>query len=150
MTETDDSPARRSSPTMQYEEAQRYLLSLGHETLAIKLGLANTELLLEALGNPQTAFRKVQIAGTNGKGSTAVMLDAMARALNIQTSLYTSPHLINITERLRFNGQEIEALAFARLVERVKTAALALLAAGRLPALPTFFEHLTAMFLLAC
>ncbi|HYO91993.1 MAG TPA: hypothetical protein VEQ40_10165, partial [Pyrinomonadaceae bacterium] len=62
---------------MLFDEALRYLLSLGHETLAIKLGLANTERLLEALGQPQKAFRKVQIAGTNGKGSTAVMLDAM-------------------------------------------------------------------------
>ena len=59
---------------MRFEEALKYLLSLGHETLSIKLGLANTETLLESLGNPHMDFRKVQIAGTNGKGSTAAFL----------------------------------------------------------------------------
>ena len=135
---------------MLFDEALRYLLSLGHETLAIKLGLANTERLLEALGQPQKAFRKVQIAGTNGKGSTAVMLDAMTRAAGINTALYTSPHLVSITERMRFDGHEIQPEQFAHLTARVKETALSLCATGALPSLPTFFEHLTVMFLLAC
>ncbi|HEX8494474.1 MAG TPA: folylpolyglutamate synthase/dihydrofolate synthase family protein [Pyrinomonadaceae bacterium] len=135
---------------MLFDEALQYLLSLGHETLAIKLGLANTERLLEAVGQPQKAFRKVQIAGTNGKGSTAVMLDAMTRAAGIKTALYTSPHLVSITERLRFDGREIQPESFADLTARVREAANALLAAGAIQALPTFFEHLTVMFLLAC
>ena len=62
---------------MEFSETLSYLLSLGHETLAIKLGLRNTELLLEELGNPHQSFASVQIAGTNGKGSTAVMLDSI-------------------------------------------------------------------------
>jgi dihydrofolate synthase/folylpolyglutamate synthase len=135
---------------MFFDEALQYLLSLGHETLTIKLGLANTERLLEALGQPQQAFRKVQIAGTNGKGSTAVMLDAMTRAAGINTALYTSPHLVSITERMRFNGQEILPLDFARLTNRVREAGARLLDAGLIPTLPTFFEHLTVMFLIAC
>jgi len=64
---------------MTFEQSLSYLLSLGHETLAIKLGLANTDTLLAALGNPQKHFPSVQIAGTNGKGSTAVMLDSICR-----------------------------------------------------------------------
>ncbi|HEY0005089.1 MAG TPA: hypothetical protein VGB17_09800, partial [Pyrinomonadaceae bacterium] len=76
---------------MLYEEALKYLLGLGHEMLAIKLGLKNTELLLEALGAPHDSLTKVQIAGTNGKGSTAFMLEAICRAANIKTGLYTSP-----------------------------------------------------------
>jgi dihydrofolate synthase/folylpolyglutamate synthase len=135
---------------MLFDEALKYLLSLGHETLAIKLGLANTEALLEAVGRPQDAFRKVQIAGTNGKGSTAVMLDAVLRASGIETALFTSPHLISITERVRYNGQEISEYDFARLTTRVRDAALRLRETGALPALPTFFEHLTVMFLLGC
>jgi dihydrofolate synthase/folylpolyglutamate synthase len=135
---------------MLFDEALQYLLSLGHETLAMKLGLANTERLLEALGQPHQAFRKVQIAGTNGKGSTAVMLEAMTRAAGINTALYTSPHLVSITERMRFNGQEIQPLYFAGLTERVRNVSVTLRDAGAIPALPTFFEHLTAMFLLAC
>lgn len=135
---------------MLFDEAVAYLLSLGHETLAMKLGLASTERLLEALGQPQTAFRKVQLAGTNGKGSTAVMLDAILRAGGINTALYTSPHLISITERMRFNGQEVRPDDFARLTTTVRAASLRLIEAGVLPALPTFFEQLTAMFLYAC
>ncbi|HEY0406731.1 MAG TPA: Mur ligase family protein, partial [Pyrinomonadaceae bacterium] len=135
---------------MLFDEAVRYLLSLGHETIAIKLGLGNTERLLEALGQPQRAFPKVQIAGTNGKGSTAVMLEAITRSAGINTALYTSPHLVNITERMRFNGRQIRREDFAALVATARDAAANLLASGALPALPTFFEHLTVMFLYAC
>jgi dihydrofolate synthase/folylpolyglutamate synthase len=135
---------------MLFDEAVAYLLSLGHETLAMKLGLANTERLLEALGQPQEAFRKVQIAGTNGKGSTAVMLDAILRAGAVRTALYTSPHLVSITERMRFDGQEVRPDDFARLATVVRDASVRLRDAGRIPALPTFFEQLTAMFLYAC
>src|SRR5688572_14942375 len=79
---------------MRFAESVQYLLSLGHETLTIKLGLRNTELLLESLANPERSFPAVQIAGTNGKGSTAVMLDSICRAAGMKTGLYTSPHLV--------------------------------------------------------
>src|SRR6185436_11948840 len=92
---------------MNFQEAVSYLLSLGHETLTIKLGLRNTELLLNALDNPERSFNSVQIAGTNGKGSTAAMLDSVCRAAGIKTGLYTSPHLVSITERIKFSGNEI-------------------------------------------
>src|SRR2546425_5721620 len=100
---------------MHFDEALRYLLSLGHETLAIKLGLRNTELLLDALGNPQTSYPSVQIAGTNGKGSTAVVLDSICRAAGIKTGLFTSPHLVSIIERIKIGGREISPMDFARL-----------------------------------
>jgi dihydrofolate synthase/folylpolyglutamate synthase len=134
---------------MLFDDALRYLLSLGHETLAIKLGLRNTLQLLEALDQPQRAFPKVQIAGTNGKGSTAAMLDAICRAAGIETGLYTSPHLINITERIRIEGREITPEEFARLTSRVRAVAQSLCEAGTLDALPTFFEQVTAIALLA-
>src|SRR6185295_801886 len=98
---------------MNFPEATKYLLSLGHETLAIKLGLRNTELLLEALGNPQHSFEVIQIAGTNGKGSTAAMLDAICHAAAIPSGLYTSPHLRSITERIVVNGKQISEFQFA-------------------------------------
>src|SRR5262244_1931979 len=99
---------------MQFAEAVQYLLSLGHETLVIKLGLRNTELLLDALNNPERSFKAVQIAGTNGKGSTAAMLDSICRAAEIHTGLYTSPHLVSITERIRIDGFEITPDDFAQ------------------------------------
>src|ERR1041384_956560 len=98
---------------MQYEEAVEYFLSLGHETLTIKLGLRNTELLLNALDNPERAFPSVQIAGTNGKGSTAAMLDSICRAVGLKTGLYTSPHLVSITERIKLFGTDITREEFA-------------------------------------
>ncbi len=132
-----------------FDDALQYLLSLGHETVAIKLGLTNTERLLEALGNPQHLFPAVQIAGTNGKGSTAVMLESICRAASVRTGLYTSPHLVHITERIRINNQEISEEEFARFTTRVREAAQKLLQEGRLETLPTFFEHVTAIALLA-
>jgi dihydrofolate synthase/folylpolyglutamate synthase len=134
---------------MTFDEALSYLLSLGHETLTIKLGLANTETLLEALGNPQQDYPAVQIAGTNGKGSTAAFLDSICRAAGVRTGLFTSPHLISITERIRINGRQISNEDFARLTNQVKTTADQLMQSGKLPTLPTFFEHVTAIALAA-
>ncbi len=134
---------------MEFRETLSYLLSLGHETLAMKLGLRNTELLLEALDNPHHSFASIQIAGTNGKGSTAAMLDSICRQAGLRTGLFTSPHLISITERIKIAGVDISEEEFAGFAERVKGAAEILVAQAKLQALPTFFEHITAIALLA-
>src|SRR6266436_2321174 len=134
---------------MEFKETLSYLLSLGHETLAMKLGLKNTELLLEALGTPHHSFASVQIAGTNGKGSTAAMLDSICRRAGLRTGLFTSPHLISITERIAIGGRAISEETFARYASEVREAAKELLARGKIEALPTFFEHVTAIALLA-
>lgn len=134
---------------MRFAESVQYLLGLGHETLTIKLGLRNTELLLQSLDNPERAFPAVQIAGTNGKGSTAVMLHSICRAAGIRTGLYTSPHLVSITERIQIAGKQISEEDFARHTTTVRDAAQRLLDSGQLEALPTFFEHVTAIALLA-
>jgi len=134
---------------MNFAESLSYLLSLGHETLAIKLGLRNTKLLLAALGNPHRSYEVVQIAGTNGKGSTAAMLASICRHAGIETGLYTSPHLRSITERISINGTEISEDSFGMLASKVREAAEGLLAQGKIEALPTFFEHVTAIALLA-
>ena len=128
---------------MDFEASLKYLLSLGHETLAMKLGLRNTELLLAALDNPERAFPSVQIAGTNGKGSTAVMLDSICRAAGIKSGLYTSPHLVSITERIKVSGIEITREDFAASATVVRDVS------EQLEALPTFFEQVTAIALLA-
>jgi dihydrofolate synthase/folylpolyglutamate synthase len=134
---------------MHFDEALAYLLSLGHETLTIKLGLRNTQTLLSALVDPHKAFPSVQIAGTNGKGSTAVTLDSICRAAEIRTGLFTSPHLTSITERIKINGEQISEADFARLTAQVKTTATELVKQDRLETLPTFFEQVTAIALLA-
>src|ERR1044072_5399091 len=128
---------------MDFVASVKYLLSLGHETLTIKLGLRNTELLLAALDNPERTFPSVQIAGTNGKGSTAVMLDSICRAAGIKTGLYTSPHLVSITERIKVSGVEITPEDFAACATEVREVS------EQLEALPSFFEQVTAIALLA-
>jgi dihydrofolate synthase/folylpolyglutamate synthase len=134
---------------MSFREAVEYLLSLGHETLTIKLGLRNTQLLLAALNNPERAFPALQIAGTNGKGSVAAMLDSICHAAGIRCGLYTSPHLVSITERIKIAGTEITHEEFAACATEVRDASEQLLNDEQFEALPTFFEQVTAIGLLA-
>ena len=138
---------------MNYEDATRYLISLGNEVRAspadgvqaAKLGLENIRVLLGELGQPQDAYPSVLIAGTNGKGSVAAMLEAVLRSSGQRTGLYTSPHLVDISERIQLGGEAISpedfAAAFTSLHDRIET----LLAAGTLRFHPTYFECLTAM-----
>ena len=134
---------------MNFEAAVQYLLGLGHEILAIKLGLRNTELLLNALDHPERTFPSVQIAGTNGKGSTAAMLDSICRAAGVKAGLYTSPHLVSITERIKVAGEAITTDEFAACATAVREVSEQLLRDKQIEALPTFFEQLTAIALLA-
>ena len=138
---------------MDYAAATRYLISLGNEVrastadtvYAAKLGLENITVLLDDLGRPQNAYPSVLIAGTNGKGSVAAMLDAVLRAAGLRSGLYTSPHLVEITERIQLAGQPIPPEEFAELFTALQARIERLLAAGRLRFHPTFFECLTAM-----
>ncbi len=136
---------------MTYLESVRYLFRLGRELAsprqphAATFDLANITALCERLGQPQRAFRSLHIAGTNGKGSTAAMLDSILRAAGLTTGLYTSPHLEHINERVRLDGEEISDLDFAATFSRLHRVIEELLAGGQLAAHPTFFECLTAL-----
>src|SRR5712692_2329970 len=130
---------------MPYPDAVRYLYSLGNEVKTARLGLERIEVLRERLGYPERAFRSVHIAGTNGKGSTAAMIEAGLRAAGFRTGLYTSPHLVRINERIRVSGCEITDTEFGAAFEEVQRAVEQLLAAGTLEWHPTFFEFVTAM-----
>lgn len=114
-----------------------------------KFRLEEMRALVEALGHPERQFRSVLIAGTNGKGSTAATLSAILAAAGYKTGLYTSPHLSRVNERIRIDGQSISDADFARLYFRVDDVAGQLIAAGKLPAHPSFFESLTALAFLA-
>lgn len=133
---------------MDYKQSISYLYGLGHEVLAAKFGLENTELLLEKLGHPERSFRSIIVAGTNGKGSVAAMIESIARHAGHRSALYSSPHLVRIQERMRVCGAEISEADFARLASDVRAASEALVSAGKLAALPTFFEQVTAIAML--
>ncbi len=115
-----------------------------------KFDLEHMRTLARALGNPQQQFRSVLIAGTNGKGSTAATLAAIATVAGIRTGLYTSPHLSRVNERICIRAsdkplQPISDEQFAAAFARVDEASEALVRDGKLPHLPSFFETVTAM-----
>ena len=131
---------------VSYESAVSHLLALGHELATNrKFDLAHMRILAEALGNPQRRLQSVLIAGTNGKGSTSATLASIVQAAGYRTGLYTSPHLVNINERIQINKEPISDVEFAEIYDRVEVAAQQLVTAGALPWHPSFFEMLTAI-----
>src|SRR5271157_4358634 len=136
---------------MNYENAVRYLLSLGRELAAptqasaAKFDLQNISVLAERLGRPDRAYPTVHIAGTNGKGSTAAFLEAILRDAGFRTGLNTSPHLERINERIRVGGEEVSDEMFAETFTRIQAVVEELLAEGKLRAHPTYFESVTAL-----
>jgi dihydrofolate synthase/folylpolyglutamate synthase len=136
---------------MTYEESVRYLLTLGRELASpqqanvTKFDLLNITTLCERMGQPQNAYKSVHIAGTNGKGSTAAMIESILRTAGLRTGLYTSPHLERTNERIRVNGEDISDADFADTFTHLRAVIEELLAAGRLGAHPTFFECMTAV-----
>jgi len=105
----------------------------------IRLGLSAIDAVCERLGRPEARVPSVLVAGTNGKGSTAATLAAIAEEAGLRTGLYTSPHLIAVTERIRLGADDLAPDALDASLGRVFEAA------DRAPAVPlTYFEALTA------
>lgn len=101
-----------------YPETIRFLYSL--QKFGMKFGLTGIRRLLKFAGNPEITFSSVHIAGTNGKGSTAAMIAAVFSAAGYKTGLYTSPHLVDYSERIRINGNPIPHRSIVRIVSRLK------------------------------
>ena len=88
-------------------------------TLGVSFGLDRVRLALERLGRPERGFRAVQIAGTNGKGSTAAFLESILRVAGLRTGLFTSPHLCRFSERIRIDGREVAGERLGQLDQAV-------------------------------
>lgn len=110
-----------------------------------KFRLEDMRALVDGLGNPQSRFPAILIAGTNGKGSTSATLSSILIAAGYRTGLYTSPHLIRANERIRIQGNEIPEDDFARLYFFIEDRARTMVEAGSLPTMPSFFETMTAL-----
>jgi dihydrofolate synthase/folylpolyglutamate synthase len=123
---------------MSYHETVSYLYNL--QKHGIKLGLENIGRLMSALDNPHESFRSVHVAGTNGKGSTSAIIASILRTSGFRTGLFTSPHLVSFTERIRINSEEITEDDVIVLAEEVRDTVLRLDDFS-----PTFFEVVTAM-----
>jgi dihydrofolate synthase/folylpolyglutamate synthase len=124
---------------VRYPDSVEYLYALGNEIKSAKFGLENIIEVLDALGNPQDAFPSVHVAGTNGKGSSCAMIEAAARAAGLKTGLYTSPHLVEPTERIVIEGNQVTKEQFVEAFRRVHEVGL------RMETHPTYFETVTAM-----
>ncbi len=127
---------------IDYASVQEYLFSL--KAQGPRFGIDRMRALVAALGHPELSVPTIHVAGTNGKGSVAAMLEAMFRALGWRTGLYTSPHLVRLGERVQVDRQ---ILSEGEIVDYVRELAPV---AARLAALcpddhPSFFEFMTAM-----
>jgi dihydrofolate synthase / folylpolyglutamate synthase len=125
---------------MTYREAVARITGLrGGELAGMRPGLDRIEALLEAIGSPERAMTLAQIGGTNGKGSVSAMLAAILRSAGRRVGLYSSPHLVDLRERIRVDGRPISEADLADGVEALGTLI------ARLDA--TMFEALTALAL---
>ena len=127
---------------MNYSEAVTYLYSSRPPfhivgAAAYKPGPENTLRLMAHLGNPHERLKAIHVAGTNGKGSTSHLIAAALQAAGYKVGLYTSPHLVSLTERIRINGTPVPEEEVVRFVEENKT----FLDETQ----PSFFETMTAM-----
>jgi dihydrofolate synthase/folylpolyglutamate synthase len=103
---------------MNYRQCLDYLYDL--QKFGIKLGLVNTVSLLNYLGNPHFKYPTIHIAGSNGKGSVCAMLESILCSAGYQAGLYTSPHLVSFTERIRICRKEIEPEFITEFVNQLK------------------------------
>ncbi len=130
---------------MTYPDSVRFLYSLGNEVKTAKYGLERVTTVLAGLGNPERLPRIVHVAGTNGKGSVCAMIESGLRAAGLRTGLFTSPHLVEPTERIRIDGRPVPAAEFSAVFDRVHACAEQLLNQGAIDFHPTYFETVTAM-----
>ena len=131
---------KSADPGEAYRRTIDYLFAL--QKHGIKLELHNSVRLMEIMGGPHRKFRSVHVAGTNGKGSTSAFIAGMLQAAGLRVGLYTSPHLVNFTERIRIDGAPIPEERVVELAGRVRDGYGAL--SGIDAVNPTFFEVTTA------
>jgi len=124
---------------MSYRAAIDYLYSL--QKHGIKLGLEKTEVILSLIGNPHKQLRCLHVAGTNGKGSVSAMIASILKAQGFRVGLFTSPHLVSFTERIKINDHEITEFEVADLTNEIRFK----IEKADKKLNPTFFEVVTAV-----
>jgi dihydrofolate synthase/folylpolyglutamate synthase len=110
--------SKNADPEVTYEESLAYISRLGR--FGMKLGTERTRAILDRLGNPERSMRGALIAGTNGKGSTAVCLASILQAAGRSVGFMPKPHLVSYTERIQLNGVPISEEDFVRTLEELK------------------------------
>ena len=128
-------------------DVERDIMSRPSERNTTNLDLQRMKMILDIMGHPEQSFRVIHITGTNGKGSTARMAEAICRAYGMRTGLYTSPHLEHVNERIAIDGQQLSDDDFVDTWDQIKD--LVAMVDMKMEELDkpkmSFFEVLTAM-----
>jgi dihydrofolate synthase/folylpolyglutamate synthase len=120
---------------MEYNEVIDYIMQM--ERFGMKLGLSNITRFASYLGNPHNSYPSIHVAGTNGKGSTVAVLDAILVAAGYRVGVYTSPHLVDFRERIKINGKFIDKNYITEFFNAHRR---------KIESMPiTFFETVTAL-----
>ena len=101
-----------------YHQAETFILS--REFFGMKLGLENITEFLDQIDRPQDKYGSIHVAGTNGKGSTVVMIASMLQEAGYKVGQFTSPHLVSFRERVRVNGEVIPKRSIISFVDRYR------------------------------
>jgi len=126
-----------------YRESLAHLYQL--RRFGAQPGLEVMQGLLEALDHPERRFPAVHVAGSKGKGSVSALTAGILTASGLRTGLFTSPHLQSYRERIQIDRQPIDPGAVVHGIDRIRSLAVSLAGAGRIPRPPTFFEVTTAL-----
>ncbi len=132
-----------SRPFSDYAAVTAYLYA--QKARGPKFGVERMRGLAAALGHPERSYPVIHVAGTNGKGSVSAMLDAIFQAAGWRTGLFTSPHLVQLGERVQVNRQILTAEAMIAYTNEVRATCAAAGVAADAEDYPTFFEFMTAM-----
>ena len=132
-----------SRPFSDYAAVTAYLYA--QKARGPKFGVERMRGLAAALGHPERSYPVIHVAGTNGKGSVSAMLDAIFQAAGWRTGLFTSPHLVQLGERVQVNRQMLTAEAMIAYTNEVRATCAAAGVAADAEDYPTFFEFMTAM-----
>jgi dihydrofolate synthase / folylpolyglutamate synthase len=135
--------APEAASAAAYAAAQDYLFGL--KAAGPKFGIDRMRLLAAELGHPERAVPCAHVAGTNGKGSVAAMLDAILRAAGWRAGLYTSPHLVRLSERVQVDRRPLTEDEIVAYTAELRPVAERLEARGGTGDRPSFFEFMTAM-----
>jgi dihydrofolate synthase/folylpolyglutamate synthase len=128
---------------MNHQECLEYLEKI--QNLGIKFGLDNVREVLSAFGHPHLQHPSVLVAGSNGKGSVCAMLSRILALHGLHAGLFTSPHLVDVEERIRINDDLIPKRTFSRLLTQLRETIDSLIDEKKLLNPPTYFEHICCL-----
>ncbi|MCS6893579.1 MAG: hypothetical protein NZO16_03305 [Deltaproteobacteria bacterium] len=131
-----------------YDQRLEYLLALKRNIPVHLLNLSVPQRLYELLQIDLRKYFKIQVVGTNGKGSTCAFIESILHENGFNVGATYSPHLVKVTERIRVNRKDVDESRFVEICNKVKKTVEQAFSRGYFAYYPTFFEHITAMALL--